>query len=121
VAGAKLVGNAMLHDPFSSIPDETGNQRARRQYVEDVAQLRDAITLRDSGWKTLADPYTPEKSVIKGYKATHLVEELVKEKQAEIADDEAGEKVGNLLGQVYAGNVDRNKARGWIFDLLCDH
>jgi len=121
VAGAKLVGGARLYDPLSSDPYETGDQRARKQYVEDVAQLREGITYRDAGYKTLANPYNPNVSVIRGYLPTHLVEDYIKEKQAEIADDEAGVQVGNMLGQFYAGNNSRSDTRAWIFNLLCDH
>ena len=121
IAGAKLLGDARLGDPFSNDPYETGNQIARRQYVEDMAQYREAKAYQDMGWKTLESPYNPGKSVIPGYKFDHEVDELVKEKQAEIEADLVGEKVGNLLGQLYARNNSAAETRKWIFDLLCDH
>lgn len=86
-----------------------------------MAQLRDGVTLKDAGYKTLANPYDPTSSVIPGYKPGTLVNDYIAEKRAEIADDEAGEAIGNHLGQLFAGNVKRNDAWGWIFSLLCDH
>ena len=48
------------------------------------------------------------------------LDKYIDEKGAEMEDDGAGAFVGNLLGQVYAGNVKSNDARQQIFDRLCD-
>jgi hypothetical protein len=119
VAGGKLVGDAQLK-PWEWPSGQTGNQRVEAQFEEDRTQLNEGMIFKQAGYITLSNPYDPTKGVITGVKPTTLVEDWIAEKQSELEDDDAGVTVGNLLGQVFAGNVKGPAARSWIFSLLCD-
>ena len=58
--------------------------------------------------------------MIEGYDPRRSVDNYIAEKRAEVADDNAAVKIGDLLGQVYAGNVKSSDAHRWIFNLWCD-
>jgi hypothetical protein len=55
------------------------------------------------------------------YGTLRPVEEVISERRSEIADDGAGQAVGNLLGAAIDRRFSFEEARRRIFNFLCDH
>jgi hypothetical protein len=49
------------------------------------------------------------------------IQDVLDERRAEIADDDAGHDVGSILGEAIDRKISFEDARSRIFDLLCDH
>jgi hypothetical protein len=47
--------------------------------------------------------------------------EVLEEKRSEVADNEAGKQVGEILGDVMDRTISYEEARDKIFNLLCDN
>ena len=116
VAGATLLGDGLEF----YVSGRSGYQVPRDQYLEDSEQLQMRLDLRQAGYKTLEDRLHAGQTMIKGYAYDYSLDRYIDEKLAERQDDDAGQWVGNLLGQVYAGKVESEDARNQIFNHLCD-
>lgn len=110
-AGKRLRPGRVTHEFRGS---KTGTEMVNAQFTEDRDQLRVGQWRQKMGYSTTGP--------IPGYEPNHSLADFLAEKQAEINDDEAGVKVGNILEKLWNNNnFGRNDARREIFNLLCDH
>jgi hypothetical protein len=55
------------------------------------------------------------------YGTLRPLDDVLEERLSEVADDEAGQKIGLILGQAIDRRASFEDARSEIFTLLCDH
>lgn len=110
VAGVTLVGDHKSKGLYGP----TGYQIRDQQFAQDREQLQKGLDLRAAGHKTLD-------GLMEGdYPNNYPTDKFIEEKQAEIADDEAGVAAGDILRSAYAGRIRRADAISRISQLICD-
>jgi hypothetical protein len=105
IAGATLIGNARVVAWMS----QTGNQLIDKQMKEDRKELSD---VEDMALLGLA--------YYDYYGTLRPLNEVLEEKRSEVADNEAGKQVGQILDDVMDRKISYEDARDKLFELLCD-
>ncbi len=87
----------------------TGNQLIDKQMAEDRKELSDVEDQARLGF-----------ALYDSYGTLRPLNEVLEEKRSEVADNEAGKQVGEILGDVMDRTISYEEARDKIFNLLCD-
>lgn len=103
IAGGTLIGKHPI-----GLWGQTGNELVESQIATDRAELNTALLQQSLGF--------PE---VDHYGVWRDVDDVVAERRAEVADDEAGLEVGSILGAAVDRKMSFDDARKRIFDLLC--
>jgi hypothetical protein len=106
IAGATLIGNVRLH-VFNS---QTGNELAAQQMATDLRELGEVEDQARLGF-----------ALYDYYGTLRPLNEVLEERRSEVADNEAGKEVGQILGEAMDRKISYEQARDRIFKLLCDY
>jgi hypothetical protein len=105
IAGGTLIGDSPI-----GLWGQTGNELVAQQIGDDRRELNEVLARQQRG-DTTYDYYGTMRPI----------QDVLDERRAEIADDDAGHDVGSILGEAIDRKISFEDARSRIFDLLCDH
>jgi hypothetical protein len=105
IAGGTLIGSSPI-----GFWGQTGNQLVDAQIADDRHELEQAQEMKQLRF-----------ALYDYYGTLRPLDDVLEERLSEVADDEAGQKIGLILGQAIDRRASFEDARSEIFTLLCDH